>query len=199
MFSCETPTAFFVPSHTVSFTSFQVWLLLWVCGWAREREEKVGKVQNNEWAERRMVSREGGLQCGVARQAEEEEADCRAGVALHRRGPLIKSEGQTWELTQASAAASQRRRRGGSLTTPPSPSGRPACWPQRGMGGGQGAGSSSGSLCRLLKRGFAVRPETLNRRIRCFCFFSLPPCRSHGFLKADRSVCTRLLYIWTSE
>jgi len=42
-----------------------------------------------------MVSREGGLQCGVARQAEEEEADCRAGVAVHRRGPLIKSEGQT--------------------------------------------------------------------------------------------------------
>ncbi len=123
------------------------------CGYVveQEREKKrLEKCRTNEWAERRMVSREGGLQCGVARQAEEEEADCRAGVALHRRGPLIKSEGQTWELTQASAAASQRRRRGGSLTTPPSPSGRPACWPQRGMGGGQGAGSSSGSLCRLL-------------------------------------------------
>ncbi len=125
----------FLFRRTVSFTSFQVWFLLWVCGWAREKEKKrLEKCRTNEWAERRMASREGGLQCGVARQAEEEEADWRAGVALHRRGPLIKSEGQTWELTQASAAASQRRRRGSS---PPSPSVRPVCWPQRGMGEGR--------------------------------------------------------------
>ncbi len=135
MFSCETPTAFFVPSH--SFFYFLSSLISSVGMWLSERErekKRLEKCRTNEWAERRMASREGGLECGVARQAEEEEADWRAGVALHRRGPLIKSEGQTWELTQASAAASQRRRRGGS---PPSPSVRPVCWPQRGMGEGR--------------------------------------------------------------
>lgn len=125
MFSCETPAAFFSPSHSLFY--FLSSLTSSVGMWLSEREKKrLEKCRTNEWAERRMVSREGGLQCGVARQAEEEEADCRVGVALHRRGPLIKSEGQTWELTQASAAASQRRRRGGSCSPTLTPSVRPA-------------------------------------------------------------------------
>lgn len=49
----------FFCSVAVYFTSFQVWFLLWVCGWAREREEKVGKVQN-KWMSRAPYGIKGG-------------------------------------------------------------------------------------------------------------------------------------------
>lgn len=134
---------FFSPSHSLFY--FLSSLTSSVGMWLSERERRKGWKSAEQMNEQSVVWYQGRVDCSVEsrdRRRKRKPADCRAGVALHRRGPLIKSEGQTWELTQASAAASQRRRRGGSrspsLTTPHPlrPAGRPA-GPSEGWGEGR--------------------------------------------------------------
>lgn len=121
LLSYETPTAFSVsPNSLVYFLSSLTYSVgMWLSEREKERERRKGWKSAKQMNEHSAVWHRGREDCMESwDRRRKEEAGRRAGPALRRRGPLIKSEGQTWELTQASTTTSQWRRRGGS-TAPP--------------------------------------------------------------------------------